>query len=889
MKTIFSYILLFLFVFPFSISYSQIADAGEPQTVCNGSVNLEAENPFPATGKWRLVAGNGIISAPSLYQTTVTDLDAGENIFLWTVDNAGNITSDEVVITNYELNANAGENQMVCSTESLLTANLAPDGATGEWSIVSSTAMLTNPESNITGVTGLRRGSNIFKWRVDKDICHAESMVTISNNQFEVSASDRTVCGSSATLLAAYPGNNVQGQWELLSGKGSIANVSNYQTEVTGLQSGDNTFRWSAVSKGCTASAEIKIHNLKYAVSAGTDQRVCYDYTSLSAETPQFGSGRWKLLSGSGLLDKNISGENDQENKNKTNAYVYNLSPGTNVFRWTVDNNGCIAYDDVNIIKNEVNYSAGIDQVVCDGNTTLSADPLPSGATGVWTVDQGNAVFANASVFNTPVNDLYVGTNTLRWTVTENGCTGISFVRVRNSIFRVIANNGLNDTIYITNADNAQLDAVGQGAETQSKWTLVRGKGIFSDATDPKALVTDVDYGINTYRWTITKDNCSAYDDVILVRQGMNVFAGKDQNVCKPVAYLYADEPEVGQGEWSVIKGYADFGIAGIDGITPCLECTTRQNPAVYNLPKGETILRWTVTYQGYTEYDEIAINNYEFTIDAGEDRITGYDTITMKAEPDTYQQISGVGNWRVYSGSNNIANSQNHATKINNLNNGENIYIWRVTRHASQSFAGCSFEDTVSVIYSPNPPEIKEIPEQTAKQTTGYTAIDLSDYIGSETDISEIRWSAIQGENTVAGFDGNIAYFGIINPQITGSDTITIIATNTGGLTDSTRIVFVLEEDTSNLVEQLHGVSRVKIYPNPVTDKITIEYETVETGDIYFRLITADGRIVDKKPFYQSTGKISTTFVVSHLSKGIYYLQINNNKRVITKAVVIE
>lgn len=884
MKTIFLHFLLFLSLYHVSVSYAQIADAGEPQTVCNGTVTLEAENPFPATGRWKLIAGNGIISEPDLYQTMVTQLDAGENIFLWTVDEGDNITSDQVVITNYELSANAGENQMICSTETQLTANLPPDGATGRWSIVSSTANLTNPSNNITTVTSLRKGSNIFKWSVSKGICHAESMVTISNSQFEVSASDRTVCGNSATLLAAYPGDEVQGHWELVSGSGIITNASNYQTQVTGLQSGDNAFRWSAVSKGCTASAEIIIHNLKYEVSAGDDQIVCYDYASLSAENPEFGSGSWKLLSGSGSLDKNINGENDSENKNKSNAYIYNLSSGANVFRWTVDNNNCIAYDDVTITKNKVDYSAGLDQVVCGASTTLSGDPLPTNATGVWSVDQGNAVFANPSLFNTSVSDLYIGTNTLRWTVTENGCTGISFVHIQNSIFQVNANNAVNDTIYITDADNAQLDAEAQ--ETSGKWTLVRGKGAFSDATDPKTLVTNVDFGINTYRWTITKDNCSAYDDVILVRKGMNVFAGKDQEVCKPIAYLYADEPEAGQGEWSVVQGHADFGIARIDSIEPCPQCTTRQNPAIYNLPKGKTILRWTVTYQGHTEYDEITVNNYEFSIDAGEDITTGYDTITMQAEPAAAQQTTGVGNWSVYYGSNDISNPQNHATNINNLSEGENIYIWRVTRYASQSFAGCSFEDTVVVTYSPIPPEIQTIPDQTGKQTTGYTPIDLSDYIENETDI---KWSAIQGRNTVVGFEQNIAYFGIINPQITGNDTISIIATNTGGLTDTAKVVFVLKEDLTNEAKQLDDVSKIMIYPNPVTEKINIEYETFGTTDICFKLISADGTIVNEKHFYKSTGKIATTFTVSHLSKGMYYLQINNNDRTVTKPVVIE
>ncbi|MBL1411591.1 DUF7507 domain-containing protein, partial [Sphingobacterium faecale] len=81
-----------------------VAVAGADQENCNvSSFTLAGNAPVVGTGLWSIVSGTGVITNPTIYNTTVTGVAAGSSVTLrWTVSNgscAG--SSDEVVLTNY--------------------------------------------------------------------------------------------------------------------------------------------------------------------------------------------------------------------------------------------------------------------------------------------------------------------------------------------------------------------------------------------------------------------------------------------------------------------------------------------------------------------------------------------------------------------------------------------------------------------------------------------------------------------------------------------------------------------------------------------------------------------------------------------------------------------
>ena len=118
------------------------------------STNLEGNSPqFPAGGTWTLFEGAGTIESPNNPNTLVTDLEVGENIFVWTVDNgpcANGITTDTVSIFVFDANAelaNAGEDQELCTpgVTTNLEGNTPLFPGSGTWTLVSGNGVIVDP------------------------------------------------------------------------------------------------------------------------------------------------------------------------------------------------------------------------------------------------------------------------------------------------------------------------------------------------------------------------------------------------------------------------------------------------------------------------------------------------------------------------------------------------------------------------------------------------------------------------------------------------------------------------------------------------------------------------------------------------------------------------
>lgn len=81
-----------------------LADAGDDFAVCENITNLEGNLPTDVTGIW-LSAGSGIPTDPANPNTEVTNLQPGENIFIWTLSALGcpEYSSDTVIVSVDEI------------------------------------------------------------------------------------------------------------------------------------------------------------------------------------------------------------------------------------------------------------------------------------------------------------------------------------------------------------------------------------------------------------------------------------------------------------------------------------------------------------------------------------------------------------------------------------------------------------------------------------------------------------------------------------------------------------------------------------------------------------------------------------------------------------------
>lgn len=114
--------------------------------------------------------------------------------------------------------AAAGPDQSVCSNSAVLAGNF-PVVGTGVWTLVSGSGTITTPSSEISGITGLGIGINVFEWTISNAPCSAPTsdQVTITN-----SGGGPVVTVTSQTNVSCYGGNNGGATVSVTGGSGSL-------------------------------------------------------------------------------------------------------------------------------------------------------------------------------------------------------------------------------------------------------------------------------------------------------------------------------------------------------------------------------------------------------------------------------------------------------------------------------------------------------------------------------------------------------------------------------------------------------------------------------------------------------------------------------------------
>jgi gliding motility-associated-like protein len=230
-----------------------------------------------------------------------------------------------------------------------------------------------------------------------------------------VGGSNQHVCAITATLSATTPSAGV-GFWSVLSGSASFITTS-ISSATVAIGTGTNSFLWTVTNGVCPATYDtvfVVADPLPPPAYANKDQTICSKNTTLNATPVSGGSSSWQLISGSGLISNTVT----------NSTTVDSLAIGKNVFRWTVQIGMCpSSFDEVTIwreVPGNIAF-AGNNQQVEIPVAQLSAS-VPVVGKGYWQVLQGTGVIENDSIAMTKINGLSIGTNQLRWTVTNGTC-----------------------------------------------------------------------------------------------------------------------------------------------------------------------------------------------------------------------------------------------------------------------------------------------------------------------------------------------------------------------------------------------------------------------------------------------------------------------------------
>ena len=361
-----------------------------------------------------------------------------------------------------------------------------------------------------------------------------------------------SLCNEYETMITISDAVPTPGYWQTQGGI-VVENSTMLNTFVSNLSEGGNILEWYHNPDFPSLSLTIYV-NYGFAI-AGGNITTCSDVVQLSYRNiPENCRPSWTLISGGGNII----------NPTIYNTIITELSPGPNIFRWTLVNGECSDSDDLIITNNSPEeFTIEPDKEVCTDYTTLSVEPAPAYGSGIWSILTGGifTTIAEPSNNNTLVNNLQPGLNEFKWKVTNGNCTDWDKVTI-TYIEPPQAQAGP-DTIVCQDFINLYAEEPPYGT---GFWRVIAGSAIITDPTAFNTEVTNLDYyctpwtpdwynnvnSLNVFEWVVQYEGCETTDQVSVLN-GLpgSINAGEDQTVCANVVNLDAlDEGSCAHWQW---------------------------------------------------------------------------------------------------------------------------------------------------------------------------------------------------------------------------------------------------------------------------------------------------------------------------------------------------
>ena len=87
--------------------------------------------------------------------------------------------------------------------------------------------------------------------------------------------------------------------------------------------------------------------------------------------------------------------------------------------------------------------------------------------------------------------------------------------------------------------------------------------------------------------------------------------------------------------------------------------------------------------------------------------------------------------------------------------------------------------------------------------------------------------------------------------------------------------------------ISENNNASLLSVYPNPTTNKFTLEFNFVKAGPMKISVMNISGQVVYIEEVNAPAGNYKKEINLSENANGIYSLQVITNDAVITKKVV--
>lgn len=532
-----------LAIFRYLTPTASVSDLANP--VC-GALNTDLAGNDPqgiqstATGMWSVVEGDEdhvFLDDSSIYNTNLVIDTGGYFALEWIVENGICAQARDTVATqvyNQPFAMAGADTNLTNQSGYQLAANnplLIQASATGFWQWIEnpSNAQLSDSTQYNTTISNLAPNRYRLVWNVTNGNCLPVSdtvQIAVFQSPTAEAGADIDLCDATTTTLSANDPSTVQstatGLWEVVEGPTgwNLADATQYNTQITGLDTGAYTLTWQITNDGITATDTLQIV-VGASVNAMTasDGGFCEGDTMLvSANNPlDFQStarGEWSQVSGpaSVIIKEKSSPSTEIENAD---------AEGTYVFRWTLTNPGCPSdSDDISMVRRlqEIAQTQA-DVDYCEVDTVWVTGNSPNQSQAVWSLISGDLSLLVTAGDSAQLSDLAYGAHQLLYEFQDTYCATTSDTLTIENFQTPSAAVAMNDTI-LCEVDSlaiwAQQPLVGEGG-----WQVQSGDLVIPDST-PTFNIDFLPIGELELIWTVSNGSCAANSQTVNIVNSLN-------------------------------------------------------------------------------------------------------------------------------------------------------------------------------------------------------------------------------------------------------------------------------------------------------------------------------------------------------------------------------
>ncbi|ABG59200.1 CHU large protein; uncharacterized [Cytophaga hutchinsonii ATCC 33406] len=200
-----------------------VPDAGNDITLCNTrTTQLHASLGTDETGEWKFAAGSTGTVVPASSPTATVTFSGDTAKLIWIVTNAAGSVNDTVIVSTTMMTPPVITAQSAaCPGTTGITFTATPDntatGSTYQWTVVAGDITISSGDNTYQLTTDAGTAESIVEVTETKNGCTASMRDTLKisvANEQPFAGNDRTICGTSATLVGNIPVDPAQtGKW----------------------------------------------------------------------------------------------------------------------------------------------------------------------------------------------------------------------------------------------------------------------------------------------------------------------------------------------------------------------------------------------------------------------------------------------------------------------------------------------------------------------------------------------------------------------------------------------------------------------------------------------------------------------------------------------------